>query len=127
MPAIMELGSSCAAEFTVSLAPITRVKSVSVGQTITYKLDDFSFFKYKPSAIISTKHDQNHVFHVVAHQALTPKVMGVLLFNTPAPAGTTGLLSRKKKNRMLTREILIDLIHLQDDIIGNASLSQEDV
>lgn len=29
MPAMMELGSSCAAEFTVSLAPITRVKSVS--------------------------------------------------------------------------------------------------
>lgn len=26
-----------------------------------------------------------------------------------------------------TREILVDLIHLQDDVIGNASLSQEDV
>ena len=40
MPAIMELGSSCAAEFTVSLAPITKVKSVSVGQTFTYKVED---------------------------------------------------------------------------------------
>lgn len=33
MPAIIELGSSCAAEFTVSLAPMTSVRSVSVGQT----------------------------------------------------------------------------------------------
>lgn len=77
MPAIMELGSSCAAEFTVSLAPMTRVKSVSVGQTFMKRMS-FVFFKNKftsnsrkllPSLIIGcvipSLNKKNHAFHAV--------------------------------------------------------------
>lgn len=45
----MELGSSCAAEFTVSFAPITSVKSVSVGHK---HLDRHQPTIYKKTAAI---------------------------------------------------------------------------
>lgn len=49
MPAIIELGSSCAAELTVSLAPMTSVKSVSVGSTHSHETHE-----YKKSAVVLT-------------------------------------------------------------------------
>lgn len=59
--------------------------------------------------------------------------MVILSFNTPVKVASLQEqlhFSRGKKNSLwtkFTREILVDLIHLQDDVIGNASLCQEDV
>lgn len=77
MPAIIELGSSCAAEFTVSLAPMTSVKSVSVGHniyTFTHKADEL---RNSSAALISLHHKQNHVCQPAC--LVAKKTMSVVL------------------------------------------------
>lgn len=68
----------------------------------------------------------------MANQDLKAKVMVILSFNTQSkrqPCRNNWAVVRVKNSLLtkFTREILVDLIHLQDDVIGNTSLSQEDV
>lgn len=96
-------------------------------------------FQLLISGSMIPSHRQNHVFHIVgvlphcfpdnvAYQAF--KLLLCHSFNIPLKWHQEQLGFIKAKKILwtkFTREVFIDLIHLQDDVIRNASFSQENI